>query len=156
MESFESLNATQAEFDRQLVTVMHALPDGIAVLDETGVIVFVNQRLQELSQYGERELIGRRVEYLVPDDYPRIHEQAGVRSVEQRASRPIGECLDVRLRCKHGSIVPVDVHLSVTEIGANSYVLALVRAITPRSPRATTCRTAAKNASAPSSKPHRS
>jgi PAS domain S-box-containing protein len=132
METLEFLNAIQAELDGQLAAVLHALPDGIVMVDETGVIVFVNQCLQELSQYGAEELIGRRVEFLVPDELADTHEKQRALFLEQPIRRSMGAGRDVRLRRKDGSTIPVDVHLSATDVGANPYVLASVRDITQR------------------------
>jgi PAS domain S-box-containing protein len=111
---------------------MHALPDGIVMVDADGVIVFVNHRLQELSGYRADELSGRPVEYLVPDDLGATH--AGHRALFQDDPdrRPMGTGLEVSLRRKNGSSLPVDVQLSAIDIGTGPYVLASVRDITQR------------------------
>ena len=132
MESLEFLTAIEAESDGQLGMLMHALPDGIVMVDENGVIVFVNQCLQELSNYRADELIGRPVEYLVPDDLSGPHREHRALFHHEPIRRPMGTGLDILLQRKNGSTIPVDIHLSSIDVGTSPYVLASVRDITER------------------------
>ena len=132
METLELLNAIQAEFDGQLGAVLHALPDAIAMVDPDGVIVFANHHLQELSAYRADELIGRPIEDLVPDHVAGAHEQHRARFFDEPDRRPMGIGLEISLRQKGGSSIPVDVQLSAIEIGTGLYVIASVRDITHR------------------------
>ncbi|MGA2306060.1 MAG: PAS domain S-box protein [Acidimicrobiales bacterium] len=111
---------------------MHALPDGIAMVDADGVIVFVNHRLQEISGYRADELSGRPVEYLVPDHLAGTHARHRALFHNDPDRRPMGTGLEVTLRRKNGSSLPVDVQLSAIDIGTGPYVLASVRDITQR------------------------
>jgi PAS domain S-box-containing protein len=129
MQTVELLHAIQLEIDGLLGAVMHALPDGIVMVNSTGLIVFANKRLEEISGYRWKELIGRPIECLVPDDLSDAHE--GHRShfqVEARY-RPMGTGLDIRLRCRDGSEIPVDIQLSSISVESTSYLLASVRDI---------------------------
>ena len=47
--------------------LLEALPDGTALLDERGVISYVNTMLTTLTGYAAKELIGQNVTILVPD-----------------------------------------------------------------------------------------
>ncbi len=132
METLELLNAIQAEFDGQLGAVLHALPDAIAMVDPDGVIVFANHHLQELSAYRADELIGRPIEDLVPDHVAGGHERHRARFFDEPDRRPMGIGLEISLRQKGGSSIPVDVQLSAIEIGTGLYVIASVRDITHR------------------------
>jgi PAS domain S-box-containing protein len=132
METLEFLCATEEELDGQLAAVLDALPDGIAVLDESGIIVFVNHRLQELSRYDGGELIGRHVDYLVPDDLSKAFELQRDLFVDPAIIRPMVTGLDTHLHQKDGSPVPVDIQLSAISVGTNPFVLASIRDITQR------------------------
>jgi PAS domain S-box-containing protein len=132
METLEFLNAIQAELDGQLGAIMHALPDGIVMVDADGVIVFVNHRLQELSGYRADELSGRPVEYLVPNRLAGTHTQHPGTFYDEPDRRPMGTGLEVSLRRKNGSSLAVDVQLSAIDIGTGPCVLASVRDITQR------------------------
>jgi len=132
MDTLELMDAIGLELDGQLGAVMHALPDGIAMVDPDGVIIFANHHLQELSAYRADELIGRPIEYLVPDQVAGTHAQHRAHFFDEPDRRPMGTGLEVSLRRKDGSSIPVDVQLSAVEIGTGLYVIASVRDITHR------------------------
>ncbi|MFZ2058737.1 MAG: PAS domain S-box protein [Acidimicrobiales bacterium] len=46
--------------------LLEVLPDGVAYVDEHGVICHANERLEALSGYAREELVGRAIETLVP------------------------------------------------------------------------------------------
>ena len=132
MDALELMDIIGLELDGVLGSVMHALPDGIAMVDPDGVIIFANGHLQELSAYRADELIGRPIEYLVPDQVAGAHEQHRAHFFDEPDRRPMGIGLEVSLRRKDGSGIPVDVQLSAIEIGTGRYVIASVRDITHR------------------------
>src|ERR1017187_2597634 len=49
--------------------LLERLPDATVVVDRDGVIVQVNSQTQELFGYDRDELIGQKVEILVPESY---------------------------------------------------------------------------------------
>ena len=55
--------------------VVESDPDGTCVVDDSGEIVLVNKRLEEISGYHRSELIGQQVEILVPLTAKHNHPQ---------------------------------------------------------------------------------
>src|SRR3989442_14794539 len=53
--------------------LLETLPDAIVAVDADGVIVQTNSQAQELFGYEREELIGQKVEMLVPESYRRQH-----------------------------------------------------------------------------------
>ena len=53
--------------------LLEALPDAIVAVDRDGIIVQVNSQAQELFGYFREELIGQKVEILVPEAYRAQH-----------------------------------------------------------------------------------
>jgi PAS domain S-box-containing protein len=129
VETAELLNAIQLEIDGLLGAVMHALPDGIVMVNSTGLIVFANKRLEEISGYRWKELIGRPIECLVPDDLSGTHEERRSHFLAEAGCRPMGTGLDIRLRRRDGTDIPVDIQLSSISVESSSYLLASVRDI---------------------------
>jgi len=132
METLDSLNAIQADIRAKLGTLVEALPDGIAIVNADGVIVFANRRLHVLSGYGADELVGRPVERLVPDHLAGAHQTHRGHFRTEPEPRAMGADLSVFLRRKDGSKLPIDVQLSGVDIGNVPYVLASVRDMTQR------------------------
>ena len=85
-----------------------------------------------IAGYRADELTGRPVEFLVPDDVAGAHEGHRSHFRHKPDRRPIGVGLEVSLRRKNGTSLPVDVQLSTIEIGTGPYVLVSVRDTTHR------------------------
>lgn len=130
----ESTSASLGPVDLDpLLTFLEAMPDGMVVSDDEGRIVMVNGLLEKLSGYGRDELVGQTVDILVPDSLAGSHRQH--RSDYYAAglpSREMGTGLEISMRRKDGSQVPVDIALSRIELLGRTLVLSAVRDATER------------------------
>ncbi|MDQ2758712.1 MAG: GAF domain-containing protein [Actinomycetota bacterium] len=88
----------------------------VVVVDESGVITYVNAGAALLLDYPVADLVGRSVDVLVPDRSRPGH--AGLRAGFQResAARPMGLGLQLTARRRDGSEVPVEISLTTTEL----------------------------------------
>jgi PAS domain S-box-containing protein len=59
--------------DEQFRLLLDAVPNGMMVTDEAGVITFVNSEIQKMFGYSREELIGRGVEGLIPERFHAAH-----------------------------------------------------------------------------------
>src|ERR671936_2825956 len=119
------------EQDDTFGELLDAMPDGMVVVDDRGLIVFVNGHLEQLSGYSRDELIGQRIEGLVPERFRSGH--TGVRKAymsEDPRVRAMGSGLDIRFRRKDGGEFPADIALSPIRSPGGLRVLASVRDIT--------------------------
>lgn len=113
--------------DGQALTWRHlfdALPAGIVLVDASGAIRDVNAHLETLTRYRRDELVGSKVEVLVP-------RQLQARHLEQRGSlagtsvdRPHGARPGLQLERQDGTEVPVDVALA--QLQGTSLQIAMV------------------------------
>jgi hypothetical protein len=112
--------------------LLETLPDAIVAVDHHGTIVQVNSQAQELFGYDRDELIGQKVEILVPESYRPEHHHHREKFAETPKTRRMGANLDLYGRRRDGSEFPVEVSLSpvVTEKGA--IVLSAIRDISDR------------------------
>lgn len=49
------------ESDEKLLAIFNSVRDGVAVLNKTGKIVFINKALSEIGGYSEKEILGKRI-----------------------------------------------------------------------------------------------
>ena len=112
--------------------LLETLPDATVAVDHEGTIVQVNSQAQELFGYDRDELIGQKVEMLVPESYRPEHHHHREKFAETPKTRRMGADLDLYGRRRNGSEFPVEVSLSpvVTENGA--IVLSAIRDISDR------------------------
>jgi diguanylate cyclase (GGDEF)-like protein/PAS domain S-box-containing protein len=110
------------------------MPDGIVVVDAGGRIVLANRRLEQLTGYRRRELLGRGVELLVPSSLRAAHRRHRAdyhaRGAERRAMGRVDR--DFRVRRKDGSEFSADIALSPLSSGSALQVVAVMRDITER------------------------
>jgi PAS domain S-box-containing protein len=112
--------------------LLEALPDAIVAVDREGTIVQVNSQAQELFGYLREELIGQKVEILVPEGHRTQHHQHRQTFAETPKTRRMGADLDLYARRRNGSEFPVEIALSPVSTEKGSFVLSAIRDISDR------------------------
>jgi PAS domain S-box-containing protein len=112
--------------------LLEALPDAIVAVDHDGTIVQVNSQAQELFGYLRDELIGQKVEILVPDSYRQHHHHHRETFAKKPNTRRMGANLDLYGRRRNGSEFPVEISLSPISTNDRTYVLSAIRDISDR------------------------
>jgi PAS domain S-box-containing protein len=112
--------------------LMEALPDGVAVVDGDGRIVYVNSLLEALSGYRTEELVGQLVELLVPERLHAFHTARRAEYVANPYARPMGVNPDIFIRRKDGTELPTDIALSPLQTASGVVVVAALQDATER------------------------
>src|SRR5580693_117255 len=112
--------------------LLETLPDAIVAVDQTGTVVQVNSQTQELFGYGRDELMGQKIEMLVPDRYRRQHQHHREHFAEAPKTRRMGADLDLYGRRRNGTEFPVEVSLSPVSTEKGVFVLSAIRDISDR------------------------
>jgi len=112
--------------------LLETLPDAIVAVDRNGIIVQVNSQAQELFGYNRDELIGQKVEILVPDSYRRQHHNHRAHFTRTPKTRRMGADLDLYGRRRNGSEFPVEISLSPVTTKEGMVVLSAIRDISDR------------------------
>ena len=107
-------------------------PDAVVGVDEDGEIKLVNSRTQAVFGYTRGELIGERVEMLVPEAIRGSHVNHRDRYFEAPRTRPMGAGLDLYARRKDGSEFPCEISLSTVATDQGMMALAAIRDISER------------------------
>ncbi len=103
-----------AEF---LSEALDSAPDAIVITDDSGCILFANSQVRALLGYEPGEIVGQRIETLLPQRLRTRHVDHRARYVEQPSVRPMGTGLDLYALRKDGSEVPVEISLSPIRSG---------------------------------------
>jgi len=109
-----------------------AVPDAMVAVDQAGLIVQVNSQTEHLFGYTEGELLGQRVEVLVPIAKREMHQQYRDRFRQKPETRRMGAQLDLYGRRKDGSEFPVEISLSPVSTDSGMLVLSAIRDISAR------------------------
>jgi len=109
-----------------------AVPDAMVAVNEAGLIVQVNSQTERLFGYTEGELLGQRVEVLVPVAKREMHQGYRDRFRQKPEMRRMGAQLDLHGRRKDGSEFPVEISLSPVATDSGMLVLSAIRDISAR------------------------
>jgi PAS domain S-box-containing protein len=107
-------------------------PDGMAVVDSSGIIVFANPRMCDLTKYPMSVLTGLSIDLLVPTTIRGHH--AGLRHDFAAAgeARPIGRGATLSMIRRDGTSLPVEIALAPVVVDGELLVVAAVRDVTER------------------------
>lgn len=113
-------------------SILEAIPDAVAAVNQQGVIIQVNSQTEALFGYTRDELIGQKVEMLVPDGQRPQHHLHREHFHQQPKIRRMGSGLDLCGRRRDGSEVPVEISLSPVATAGGMIVLSVIRDISNR------------------------
>lgn len=115
--------------------IIESAPDGMMIVDEHGRIILANPKLETIFGYGNGELVGVRVEQLVPQAAGAQHEDLRQAFFKEGVSRQMGgENADLHGVRKDGRDISVEIGLSfLPELdGQGRCVCASVRDVSSR------------------------
>ena len=113
-------------------SLLDSAVDAMVIVAEDGTIGLVNAKTEAMFGYSREELLGRRVELLMPERFRTWHgAQRGAYFVDPRA-RLMGAGLELFGLHRNGREFPVDISLSPLETEEGVLVTAAIRDVTER------------------------
>src|ERR1700730_12122445 len=112
--------------------VLDAAPDAMIIIDDSGVIFFANRQVSALFGYPHDHIIGKHVEFLMPErfrDRHIAHRHSYARSVRVR---PMGAGLELFGQRLDGTEFPLEISLSPIQDGKRVLVAAAIRDVSDR------------------------
>jgi two-component system, LuxR family, sensor kinase FixL len=108
------------------------MPNAIVAIDERGYMAMVNPKAIEMFGYSQEELLGQRVEKLLPERFRGSHTEYRTTYFDSPSPRPMGMGRDLAGRRKDGREFPIEIGLSFTHTPKGSLALAYITDITER------------------------
>jgi PAS domain S-box-containing protein len=118
--------------EQKFSALLDAAPDATVIVDEKGFIQMVNLQIENLFGYSRDELLGKRVEILIPEDlrHKHVHHRDGF--IKEARVRSMGAGIELKAVKKNGVSFPVEISLSPIKTKDGLLVSASVRDITDR------------------------
>lgn len=106
--------------------------EGILVINSIGEIIMVNPRALSLFNYEENELIGKKIEYLVPERFANSHLSHRKKFGVMPRNRPMGSALELYAKRKDSSEFLAEICLNSYKENEELLVIAFITDITAR------------------------
>lgn len=111
---------------------LETVPDAIVAVEPDGTIVQINSQTEALFGYQRNELIGQKIEMLVPERARREHREHRTAFVHAPKVRRMGADLDLKGRRRDGSEFDVEISLSPVTTDGGTLVLSAIRDVSDR------------------------
>jgi PAS domain S-box-containing protein len=112
--------------------LLESAPDAIIIVNELGVIQLVNAQTEKMFGYRREEMIGNKIELLMPGRYNSVHQTHRVNYFKMPKVRQMGEGFDLHGKDKNGNEFPVEISLSPLETEDGLLVSAAIRDISEK------------------------
>ena len=124
---------SKTDYNPELLKLLFEnMTESIIVTNKSGAIVLVNPATINLFGYTPDELIGKRVEYLMPQRFESAHQKHRAEYIKKPHSRSMGIGMDLYAKKKDGSEFPVEISLNPFYSNEEKYVIVFLIDITKR------------------------
>lgn len=117
----------------RIAAIMDNVAEGIVTIDETGHIESFNRAAEKLFGYTVREIMGKPVEMLMPEEFRRDHQSHLRRYLDTGQSRIVGrEPRELTALRKDGTPFSIELAVSAVQVGLHKVFVGLIRDVTER------------------------
>lgn len=107
-------------------------PDSIIVVNEAGIIQLVNAQTVKMFGYYREEMVGNRIELLMPRRYEKMHPFRRFRFYDSPQSTQVAEGFELFALRKDGQEFPVEMSLSPMETDEGLMLTASIRDVSEK------------------------
>ena len=132
VEAREVAEHTLHKSEAQLRMILNSVIDGVITINEKGIIENTNPAAEQVFGYPATEMIGNNVSMLTSDAHQAKHDGYIEHYLRTGESNFIGVLREGRGRRKDGSLFPVEIAVSESEMSGEHRFVGIVRDITER------------------------
>lgn len=132
LEVFSESFAARRNLETRMLQVFEAMPNGIIMVNDNGIIETVNAQTEKIFGYERSELLGKKIEQLIPHEAAKSHAHNRESFFKNPSPRIMGAGRELfGLRCD-GTEFPLEIGLAPVDTKEGMKVLASIVDITER------------------------
>ncbi len=112
--------------------VVESAPNAMILADSNGMMTLINKQVEYLFGYDRLELIGQKLEMLLPQRFVKDHPKHRAGYFDRPQTRAMGSGRELYGLHKNGAEIPVEIGLNPIETAEGTLVLASIIDITQR------------------------
>jgi PAS domain S-box-containing protein len=128
----QAARTARAKADDRFRGLLESAPDAMVIVSRAGLIEIVNVQTERLFGYSREELLGQKVEILLPQRYRQDHTGHRGQFFAGPKVRPMGAGLSLYGLRKDGTEFPVEVSLSPIQTEDGMLVSSAIRDVSER------------------------
>ncbi|EIJ43144.1 PAS domain S-box [Beggiatoa alba B18LD] len=113
-------------------SVVESAYSGIMIVNQQGIITFVNSQIEKMFGYSRQELIGKPQEILMPERFRHRHVHYHSHFLQRQQARHLGAVRDLSGVRRSGEEFPIEIGLTPLKIRGESMVLGVLLDMTER------------------------
>jgi two-component system, cell cycle sensor histidine kinase and response regulator CckA len=123
---------TLARSEAHLRAILESSIDAVITIDERGLILFFNPAAERLFGYAQADILGRKVNDLMPVPYAVEHDEYLANYRETGRKKIIGIGREVQAKRKDGTVFPIDLAVAEARLPDRRIFVGTIRDITDR------------------------
>src|SRR6266540_4699000 len=130
--AYRLMEAALREKEQRLRAILEAAVEGIITIDERGIVDSMNPAACRIFGYAPEEVVGQNVSMLMPSPDRERHDGYIANYLRTGQAKIIGIGREVVGQRKDGSTFPMELAISVFQLGESRHFTGIVRDITER------------------------
>lgn len=124
--------AARKRADQKFKDLLETAPDAMVIVDRAGAMVLVNTQAVQLFGWSREELLGQKIDILVPERFRGHHDEHRNGFFVQPRARAMGAGLELYGLRKDQTEFPVEISLSPLKTEEGLFVSSAIRDVTER------------------------
>ena len=112
--------------------LFQSIEEGLVIVNSEGNIVYVNPRTQELFGYAKEDLLGQKIEILIPNKYHHHHPKQVEGYTKKPTKKRMGTGRVLEAQTKLGTTFYTEISLNHIVVDDKKYFVALITDVSKR------------------------